>query len=198
MSFLHNLYHWVMAATSHHASDTPAPNPPAVTPAPIAILPEPAEAGSTITLTGDDTCTPEEISRIPQIVAAIYKAILDPKFKEYFCDPANGLDLGQTNGLTAEQVVNVIRTTKVVAVLSFYYAGFSKVIGYRNPDENIIHCNRKYHDGYTPEQEADNDLHEITHLMNFDHDFDLTPRRPFSVPYMANKAFEYVMGISAD
>ena len=190
MNFFRNIYHWVASVIHHMGRNTEAPNPPAETPGPIMTMPEPSTAGDTITLIADKYCTPEEAANIPNIVKAIYEGMLHPKFKEFLCDPKNGLDLNQINGLTPEQFVEVVRTTKVTATITYYYA-WTSTIGYRNEGESIIHCNRRFHDSYTVEEEASNVLHECTHLMGFDHDFRATARRPFSGPYMVNKALEY-------
>lgn len=196
MNFLRNLYHWIASIWHTHGSETPAPNPAPVTPPPVMTLPEPGIPGQTIDLTGDQYCTEEELSRIPLILAAIYKGLFSPKYKEFLLNPDNGLDLNQINGLTAEQFVEVTRTTHVTAVITFYMARFSSVIGYRNVGKNIIHCNRKFHDSYTPEWEAANVFHESVHIMGFDHDFNATARRPYSGPYMANAALEYALGLT--
>jgi len=138
-----------------------------------------------ITLIAGDSCNDKEKLLIPQIEAQIFAAINMQEFHDFMCDPENGLDLDQTNGQTAEEVVATIRTYLVSATIEYYYED-TDIIGYRNEGESVIWCNRKFHDDYSILDESSNVGHEATHLMGYFHDFDYTDRRPFSVCYRFN------------
>jgi hypothetical protein len=155
------------------------------------------QAGISYTIDGDHGNTPEENARIPAIQDGVNRYFKSQEFHDYFCTPANGLDLNQTEGLSAENVIKKINSSTAHIVIKFYYSAFTRTIGYRNPGENIVYCNRKYHDGYSINDEISNVAHEFLHiievtapLVGFQHDFQATPRRPFSVNYFANSAIE--------
>jgi hypothetical protein len=57
------------------------------------------------------------------------------------------------------------------------------VVGYTYPGKPRIYLNRNYFNSYTIAEIAANLAHEWTHKLGFDHDFDRTARRPYSVPY---------------
>lgn len=144
-----------------------------------------------------DYNTDEEMSRLPFIEKMLNEYIMSEQFETFMTDPKNALDLNQTEGLGLSEMIAQIRMSTAHIVVRFYYQPFTRTIGYRNPGENIVYCNRKYHDGYTLTDELSNILHEFLHIINvtgplegFQHDFEATLRRPFSVNYMANKAVE--------
>ena len=56
------------------------------------------------------------------------------------------------------------------------------VVGYEDPDGSI-HQNRKFLDGATIGFIAGNIAHESMHKIGYEHDFDATAIRPYSVPY---------------
>ena len=53
--------------------------------------------------------------------------------------------------------------------LKLYNRPWSKVIGYTNPDSNVININWKYFKNFEPHQVAANLAHEWVHKMGFDH-----------------------------
>ena len=57
------------------------------------------------------------------------------------------------------------------------------VIGYTSVDDPTIHINRKIYRSSEISDIADNLVHEWCHKMGFEHDFEVTDRRPSSVPY---------------
>jgi len=61
--------------------------------------------------------------------------------------------------------------------------GYEKVLGYTYPDSDTIWINENFYHSSTPADIAMNMTHEWTHKLGFDHDFEKTPLRPFSVPY---------------
>lgn len=65
----------------------------------------------------------------------------------------------------------------------------ANVIGYTLPSVNTIWMNRKYFNNFTPVQVASNMTHEWLHKLGFKHDYESTPKRPFTVPY----AIGYIM-----
>jgi hypothetical protein len=70
--------------------------------------------------------------------------------------------------------------------LNLYTPPFYKkwsVVGYTNPGVAPIYMNSYYFNSFTPGQIAANISHEWTHKIGFDHDYNSTTRRPYSVPY---------------
>jgi hypothetical protein len=159
--------------------------PVAVPPSTSTVKPE-----RNITIVGNNSCNPNELKRIPLIVDKMYSVIFSDDFMAWMCNPSNRLDLEQTNGLTARQCVELLRTKQADAILAFYFSRLTSTVGYRNDGSNIIYCNRKFHNNFSILDEASNVTHEISHLMGFDHDFQNTSRRPYSFPYRINAAFD--------
>jgi len=99
-------------------------------------------------------------------------------------------DLRKTNGKTNEEVVQHIRKSTVDIELIMYFKRFSKVAGYTEKGATWIKLNRKYHAGASFCSEASNLAHELSHKINYGHDFKATIDRPLSVPYSINAAFK--------
>jgi hypothetical protein len=70
--------------------------------------------------------------------------------------------------------------------LTLYSPPFYKkwsVVGYGYPGQPQIFMNWNYFNSYDIAQVAANIAHEWTHKLGFDHDYNRTARRPYSVPY---------------
>jgi hypothetical protein len=70
--------------------------------------------------------------------------------------------------------------------LTLYTPSFYKkwnVVGYGYPGQPQIFMNWYYFNSYDIAQVAANIAHEWTHKLGFDHDYNRTARRPYSVPY---------------
>lgn len=99
----------------------------------------------------------------------------------------------QTNGETPEQVVTDLRTAKQAAPVHYYLKRFGvggRVIGYRQPPKPDIYFNNKFHKYYGVCDTASNASHEWSHVIGYDHAFNATKDRGYSVPYSINAAFE--------
>ena len=66
--------------------------------------------------------------------------------------------------------------------INLYYKN-NGVVGYTYPDSKGFWVNDKFFTTYTLSEVAANVVHEWLHKVGFDHDFDRTARREFSVPY---------------
>lgn len=83
----------------------------------------------------------------------------------------------------------------ITLYLNTYYTVRS-VIGYGTESSNQIYINTKYLSNYSIEIMEDlmkigsNLLHEHSHDCGFDHDFKSTARRPNSISYIMNRAYE--------
>ena len=104
----------------------------------------------------------------------------------------------QNNGMTNQQIYDYLMSgaEKLPAPsapnhvmdlsLALYAPGIfddKTVIGYTSEDDPIIHINRRIYRDSDPSDIADNLVHEWCHKMGFDHDFEVTERRNYSVPY---------------
>lgn len=67
--------------------------------------------------------------------------------------------------------------------LELYYSRLSRVIGYTYPNVTTVYMNSKYFAYFSVPQVVNNIVHEHCHKLGFDHDFNYTDRRPYSVPY---------------
>lgn len=96
------------------------------------------------------------------------------------------------NGLTNEEIYQKIMAAsetlspeedhEIDIDITLYFANNSTV-GYTYPNVNKIWVNRKFFSTYSLAKVAGNVAHEWTHKLGFDHDFQRTERRNFSVPY---------------
>ena len=79
--------------------------------------------------------------------------------------------------------------------LRMYWAPFSRVIGYTTPNSDTINNNRKFFRRMSNQELAGHYFHEWLHKVGFDHEFNWTPERPYSVPYAVG---DIVSEIAAD
>lgn len=96
--------------------------------------------------------------------------------------------LVQANGKSNKEVLEHLRSSKVKVELISYWS-LSGTIGYTYPDVNKIWLNNRIQSGFTPCESASNLAHEASHKIGYGHDFYATDRRPYSVPYSINAAF---------
>ncbi len=95
----------------------------------------------------------------------------------------------QTLGLSPAQVVEKLKNTSIMIPTHAYYAD-NQIVGYRNPPYPDIYTNRKFVGaGASACSRASNMAHESSHVIGFDHDFNVKYMRQFSVPYKTNSAF---------
>lgn len=59
----------------------------------------------------------------------------------------------------------------------------SNIIGFTRPGTYKVWMNEKYYNKYTPARIAANLTHEWLHKLGFDHEYENTPDRKYSVPY---------------
>lgn len=100
------------------------------------------------------------------------------------------------DGLSNEQVYNLIMSGKEalqptedgewdisLTIYNTYWRG-RNVIGYTYPNTSMQWINRRFFSWFTPEQIAGNLAHEYCHKLGFDHDFNATIKRQYSIPYV--------------
>jgi hypothetical protein len=108
------------------------------------------------------------------------------------------LEFVQNNGMTNGQIYHYLMSgaerypfqTEADRMMDFdlklykpkWYQS-KRVLGYTSRDTSVIHINRNFFNKAEFNQIAMNLVHEWTHKMGFEHDFNRTDRRPYSVPY---------------
>jgi hypothetical protein len=168
------LAHPVYAAGKHAPLPSPTPFPSATaSPLPLGIHFSPIQGKA------------NEVTRVLAADAKIQELIAGSCFEDFF--RKRSLVQTELNGktLTNEEVIQAIRSARLQIPIVYYYAN-NGTVGYRQPPDNTIYVNRKFHDGYSVCSEASGNGHEALHVLGFDHDFRRTARRPFSVPYSWN------------
>ena len=63
------------------------------------------------------------------------------------------------------------------------YRSQSSTLAFTSVDDPYLHIYKKYYQSATVAELSNTLVHEWTHKMGFDHDYDETPQRPYSVPY---------------
>lgn len=147
---------------------------------------------SRITLTCDRKCTAKERRKIAEAERLINEIRSRPCFQDIYLKPNLSSQIVQTNGRTRQEVVDDIASRGADVAVTFY-RNCNGVVGYRNKGSKTIHMNRCWHDRAKNDNAwaaASNALHESLHVMGYTHDFGRTARRPFSVPYRANRGVE--------
>jgi hypothetical protein len=106
---------------------------------------------------------------------------------------AGKVQFADNGGLTNKQIYEVIISGKEVLQpeidyewdfdVRLYSKRLSKVIGYTYPNITYINSNLKFIRPMTIEEVAGHMAHEYCHKLGFGHDFKLTKKRPYSVPY---------------
>ncbi len=143
-------------------------------------------------------CDAREAKIFEQVNVLADQVVQSQCFADHFIKPEYRSQLIQTNGLSRQGVVSLIQGTKIVVPVEMYYDK-GNVAGYTNPSTPVVFLNRyfrtqwDYDNGYWGVcAEVSNGVHEATHKapMSFDHDFNNTSRRPYSVPYSANFAVD--------
>lgn len=130
--------------------------------------------------------TVEEAAMVSKAQDAVNKAVASQCFEDFMVNRK----LIQTNGLTPSQVVAQIRAASLTVPVVMYSKWMSRVVGYRVPPDPTVYTNRKFHAGATACSRGSNLLHEWSHVLGFEHDFNASINRPYSVPYSLNAAME--------
>ena len=192
--------------------ETPSPSPsPTIAPTatPVVVATPNPEASPTAVTPKDNvqfyckdkaSCTDEERALLPKVQKKLNEVMQSQCFADHLILEKYRSKLVQTNGLTREEVVKKLQTGKVSIPVKFYLDEDSGVYGYTYPNDPTIYLNRYYR---TKEDykngdwglcaEVSNEAHEAAHkapMGGFDHDFNATKQRPFSVPYSVNFAVD--------
>jgi hypothetical protein len=114
-----------------------------------------------------------------------------------FADFIKARKLIQTDGRTPAQVVAHIQALRDTVPVNMYYRrmggiGGTSAVAYREPPEKDINLNRAYFTlNLSTCEFASTIAHESMHAIGeYDHDFNWSRSRDFSVPYSVNAAFE--------
>lgn len=99
----------------------------------------------------------------------------------------------QTNGKDSVAVAAHLKAITGVVPVKMYFRRFTSAVAYRQPPSQEINLNRNYFYTTLPLCQWVSTIgHEsLGHsLGEYDHSFDWTPERDFSVPYSINKAID--------
>ena len=144
--------------------------------------PQPTTQAQTIIFSPVKGYTKEEAAVLVVAQRLVNESIQSSCFERFFMSR----DLIQTGGLTNSGVIKKIQDARLIVPVTMYEKFYSNVVGYRQPPDDTIYTNRKFHAGATACARASNLGHEALHDVGFGHDFNPTTRRPFSVNYSYN------------
>jgi len=102
----------------------------------------------------------------------------------------NKLPILRTKGLSRSELVIAMRGEKPILRFELYESNNS-TIGYTYPTSDKIWFNWKFHKNYTYCQSAANLGHEISHKLDFGHDYNNTATRWRQFPYAHGSAISY-------
>jgi hypothetical protein len=105
----------------------------------------------------------------------------------------------QNNGLTNQQIYDLLMSgaeqypvqaaanqmadMQLTIYVQPWYRRYSRAVAYTNQNDPLLHIRSSYYDQASVADLAETLVHEWTHKMGFDHEFNATAQRPYSVPY---------------
>lgn len=132
-----------------------------------------------------DNCTVAEFDRIKAAESKVNDVIIGSCFREKL----TAMPLIQTEGRSPHQVVDHLAASRV-KVDTEMYRTVKRVLGYTIPGIDKIWLNRNKMMKWGVCDTASLLAHEASHKAGYHHDYKATSRRPNSVPYSINRAFE--------
>ncbi len=139
--------------------------------------------------------------KLDQAIVVLDQILNTPEFKEAILNFSYQGKLGfiQNNGKSNLEIYEALmagaeqfpspRPADGVADmrLSIYTPPFwkpiSRAIAFTSPSDPFLHVYNRYYNNASIADISNTVIHEWTHKMGFDHDFNATPERPYSVPY---------------
>lgn len=129
----------------------------------------------------------DAVDLIKQVIASeeFKSRVLNYKYKGKKTFVDNG---GLTNSQIYAKILEASETlvpgrNNTMDVTLETYTVNANVVGYTLPSVNKIWMNTNYLNKFTPVQVTGNLVHEWLHKLGFNHSFESTPSRPYSVPY---------------
>ena len=172
------------------------------------LLVAPSANALKVNVTQQQNFTTEQTDKLNQAITILDQVLNSPEFKDRVLNFSYQGQLGfvQNNGMNNQQIYDYLMggaekyPTQQVAngmadmMLSIYtppwYKRFSKALAYTNIDDPFLHIYKNYYNGASVADISNTLVHEWTHKMGFDHDFNATPQRPYSVPYGIGNTIE--------
>ena len=139
-----------------------------------------------------------ELRKLNQSILYLQDFVNSPSFEEKIIGHRylGKFQFANNGGLTNQEIYNLIMSGKEVLrpkedgiwdiSLTIYNAYFRgrNVIGYTYPNTQMQWINRRFFNMFNYKGIAGNLAHEYCHKLGFDHDFNSTARRPYSIPYV--------------
>lgn len=183
----------IFSVMSFTASEREYVSPDTIEGSPLVVVPAQVEGFSG-----------ESLEKLRLAFRALELAVNSTEFKERvinFKNSSGERRFDSNQGLTNEQVYQMFMEGREVLLpntpgemnfyVKLYNRPWSRVIGYTNPDTNLININWKFFKNYRPSDVAANLAHEWTHKIGFDHK---SAKERNSVPY----AVGYIVGDIAE
>jgi hypothetical protein len=141
-------------------------------------------------------------SKVLKAEQLLLKVIRSPEFKKAVLEYTYRLKGKKyagfsTTSLTRQQVYEKIiagaesylkqDNNRMDLTLTLYTDNDSNTVGYTYPNKKTVYVNTKFFYDNEPVYVAQNMMHEWLHKIGFDHDFEETLRRPYSVPYAVGR-----------
>lgn len=161
-----------------------------------------APAGAlTLKINDRDNLTAAQSRKLDQAIAITNQVINGPEFRgRVLAFRYQGkAEFAQANGLTNSQVYDILMSgaeifpkktgadqvadLRVTIYSPPWYKAFSSAVAFTSPGDPYLHIYNKYFNGSALSDLSATLVHEWTHKLGFDHDFNSTARRPFTVPY---------------
>ncbi len=140
-----------------------------------------------------------DLEKLHQATVMVQEIVNTTEFKDRVINFVyqNQKTFVQNNGLSNEQIYSLLMSgakkypvaTPANHVMDFDLELFKpklfqgNVLGYTSSSTSLISINQKFYRSSAVYEVAMNLVHEWTHKMGFEHDFNYTARRDYSVPY---------------
>lgn len=155
--------------------------------------------------------TTTQTQKLDQAITILNQVLNTPEFKEKILNFTyqGKQQFVQNNGLTNQQIYDMIMTgaeklptvtatdEKADMYLSIYYPPwykrFSSAVAFTYSNDKYLYLYNNYYNGASMPNLSETLVHEWVHKLGFEHDFNSTARRPYTVPYGVGTAVNQVV-----
>jgi hypothetical protein len=167
----------------------------------LCLIPLAPARALTLKISDRDNLTAAQSRKLDQAIAITNQVINGPEFKSRVLafKYLGKSGFAQANGLTNAQVYDILMSGAEIfpkktgadqvadMLVTIYtppwYKSFSSAVAFTSTSDAYLHIYNKYYNSSALSDLSATLMHEWTHKLGFDHDFNSTARRPFTVPY---------------
>ena len=157
--------------------------------------------GLTVNVLDHSNFTTAQSQKLAQAVSILNQVLNSPEFKSRVLNFSYQGQLGfvQNNGMSNQQIydylmagaeeyptpqpANQMADMHLTIYFPPWYKRYTSAVAFTDVGDPLLHIYNSYYNSASLADLSETLIHEWTHKMGFDHDFNATPQRPYSVPY---------------